>query len=278
MDSAKSALRTMLPQRLYGPIRARRMRRLVDAYPPRTAEHVYAGFPLVVHLQDPLAEGWYDRDWPEPEELSRLRDGRLAPGARVFDIGAHQGIVALIVARIVGPGGAVVAVEAEPHNARVARLNAESNAAGNLTVLHAAGAATPGVVSFTEGLNGAVARRRAPGSIDVTAVTVDQLAERYGAPDAVLIDVEGQEANVLAGAAATVASGRTDFFVELHDAAALAAAGSTAEQVLAAFDPARFTVEIGQPDTPDRDARWQPLSPTAAPHGRRCFLVARTRA
>jgi FkbM family methyltransferase len=282
--AGKAALRAALPARVYGPVRARRVRRLVERFEPRVVEHRYAGFELSIELRDPLGEGWYDHDWKEPPEIAELRSGRLDAGALVFDIGAHQGVVALILARIVGDGGRVVAVEAEPHNAAVARRNAAANAAPNLTILHAAGGEHDGrVVAFKEGLNGVVAPRGMPGSIEVPTVSVDGLAARFGAPDVVLIDVEGYEAHVLTGAGRTIATGGTDFFVELHCARDLAAAGSDSDDVLRHFDQTRFDVLIADPAEVVRtDGRpgaiaWRPPDSMTDRLGERCFLLARPR-
>lgn len=281
IETLKTAARRALPARIYGPMRARRVRRFIDRYQPRTVEHDYAGFRLRIRLEDPLAEGWYDRDWEEPAEIAQLRLGRLGPGATVFDIGAHQGVVGLILARIVGDAGRVIAVEAEPHNARVANQNAGANGAHNMTILNAAAGATSGVLSFTESLNGHVAERGRPGAITVPAITVDAIACRYGQPDVVFIDVEGFEGHVLRGAGATLASGATDFFVELHKATDLAASGSTAEEVLEHFPDDAFEVRVAiADDTPPGVGLDQLLSPWKGAerrlhtHGRRCFVVA----
>lgn len=281
IEGLKTVARRTLPARIYGPIRARRVRRYVERYKPRMVEHEYAGFRLWVHLEDPLAEGWYDGDWEEPAEITQLRLGRLGPGATVFDIGAHQGIVGLILARIVGEEGRVVAVEAEPHNALVAKRNVAANGSDNMTVVHAAAGAASGVLSFTESLNGHVAARGRPGAIDVPATTVDAIARRHGHPDVVLIDVEGFEAHVLSGAAATIGSGTTDFFVELHGAASLAAAGSTADDVMRHFGDDTFDVRVAiADDTPpglgsgQLRSMWEGRQSGLHTHGRRCFLVA----
>ncbi len=62
-----------------------------------------------------MAEGWYDHDWVDVmNEITLLRKSRLKVGARVFDIGAHQAVVALLLSRTVGPTGEVIAVEADP--------------------------------------------------------------------------------------------------------------------------------------------------------------------
>ena len=279
--SLKTFAHTVMPEGIYGPIRARWIRRLISRYEPRMVEHDYAGFSLRVCLEDPLAEGWYDRDWEEPAEIAELRRGRLRAGATVFDIGAHQGIVGLILARIVGEQGRIVAVEAELHNALVAERNIAANGVHNMTVMAVAAGATDGVVSFTQSLNGHVAPAGRPGSIEVPVTTVDNIARRYGHPDVVFIDVEGFEAHVLSGASATIASRETDFFVELHSARELAAAGSNVDDVVRHFDNCGFDVRIAiADDTPpgigrdDLMSGWEGLESGLHTHGRRCFVVA----
>lgn len=282
IERLKSLARESLPSSIYGPLRARRVRRLVTGYEPRAVEHVYAGHHLRIRLEDPLAEGWYDRDWPEPAEIRELRKGRLRRGALVFDLGAHQGVVALILARIVEERGTVVAVEAEPHNARVARHNVRANNAPNVVVLDAAVGSMPGRLCFTESLNGCVAPFDRPGTIEVDALTVDGLADAYGRPDVVLVDVEGYEEHVLAGASATIAAAKTDFLIELHSAATLRAAGSTAADVLAHFKNRPFELAIAMADdtVPGVDSSelltdWQPVPVNVHASGRRSFVIAR---
>jgi FkbM family methyltransferase len=208
----------MLPHSLYRRYRKRKIGFSIARYDPHEVTHVYGGCTLRVHLADPLAEGWYDHDWKEPAAMPFLREhGVLVPGARIFDIGAHQAVLALMLTRNVGDSGQVVAVEAEPHNARIAAVNRERNGAGNLTIIHAAGAAEKGFTSFAEGLNGHIDQRTASGNVTVPTVTVDGLAAEHGVPDLVLIDVEGYEGNVLKGARRTLANGSTSFVVEVHD-------------------------------------------------------------
>jgi FkbM family methyltransferase len=214
--------------------------RKVASYRNRVVHHEYAGHPLAISLEDPVAEDWYDHDWPMIPELARLRESRLGSGARVFDIGAHQGVVALVLSRLVGAAGHVIAVEAERHNFEVALRNRELNEAGNLEILHAAGGSADGSLYFRGGLNGNVATHGRVGLARVPAVSIDGLAKTYGAPDVVFIDVEGYEQQVLRGAAATIAAARSDFFVEVHVDLGLEALGGSAEAVLEQFDPTRF--------------------------------------
>ena len=234
MSTAKALARRLLPHSLYRLYRQRKVASLIAAYPTREVSHTYGAHPLRIQLADPLAEGWYDHDWPEPTAISFLRDRQvLSAGARIFDLGAHQAVIALMLAREVGPSGRVVAIEAEPHNARIALANRELNDASNLIVLHAAGAANPGVISFAEGLNGQIDERSGAGNVEVRAITVDELADEHGVPALVMIDVEGYEGHVLDGATRTLSDGNTTFLVEVHEE--LIDFGGDAEEIVERF-------------------------------------------
>jgi FkbM family methyltransferase len=265
LPSAKALARRVVPHTLYRRYRQRKVASLIAAYTPREVTHTYGGHVLRVRLTDPLAEGWYDHDWDELGAISFLRAQRvLRPGATVFDLGAHQGIVALMIAREVGATGRVLAIEAEPHNARLADVNRALNGAENLTVLHAAGASSSGTISFAEGLNGQIDEHTAAGNVEVAAVSIDDLARRHGTPDLVLIDVEGYEGQVLDGARETLAGGATTFLVEIHEE--LASYGGQADRIVELFaDWGRFVaVEDDEP--------FLPLQ-SALPAGR-FFLIA----
>jgi FkbM family methyltransferase len=213
----KQLVRRLLPHPLYRAYRKRRIAHTIASYSARVVRHDYGGVRLCVKIADPLAEGWYDRDWPNPRELEELaRSGALRPAATVFDLGAHQGVVALMLADRVGSEGKVVAVEAEPHNARIAAENVALNSADNVIVLTAAVCERMGTIRFAEGLNGQVDSDTRLGTVEVAATTIDDLAGRFGHPDLVFLDVEGYEGKALEGAAMTLASGRTSLFIEVH--------------------------------------------------------------
>jgi FkbM family methyltransferase len=229
---------------------------------------------LTVSIEDPVGEEWYDHDWPLPPEMAALADSRLKPGARVFDLGAHQAVVALMLSRLVGDDGEVIALEAERHNFEVAERNRALNDAGNLTVLHAAAAAEPGALSFTGGLNGNVLKGSGGGGSRVTACSVDSLAERYGPPDVVFIDVEGFEHEVLRGAERTLASGRTDFFVEVHVGFGLEDLGGSVQAVLRHFPPDRFTCLVSPARSELEHYELEPIEDHPEIPGARFFLVS----
>src|SRR5580693_8639546 len=103
----KKCARAVLPGPILGLLRSWRIRRRLTRYPARNVHHRYGGFELDIHLADALGEGWYDHDDQELMELQFLRRGRLRAGARCFDLGAHQCVVAVVLAKIVGPTGEV---------------------------------------------------------------------------------------------------------------------------------------------------------------------------
>lgn len=129
---------------------------------------------------------------------------RLHPGMVAVDVGAHLGYFALVMAKQVGPGGRVFAVEPAADNLVYLRHNVARHGATNVDVVDAAA--------------GAVRQRRAfhlTGSSDshgffdhpltatietvqVQEVPLDELVYRA---DVVKIDVEGAELGVLSGMA-----------------------------------------------------------------------------
>jgi len=266
----KRAIRRLLPTRLWACLRLLRLQHTLRHYRPRQVRHTYGGFPLDIYLADPLAEGWYDHDWPELAEIDLLRRHRLKPAAHVFNIGAHQGVVALMLARIVGPAGRVVAVEANAHNAAIARQNRDLNKADQLHVVHAAAAEKSGTIFFGASLNGQVDDGSgAWGRGEVTAVSIDDLSREHGGPDVLFIDVEGFEEQVLSGARETLRP-RPDCFVEVHVGAGLEKFGASAQSVLAFFPPEVYDRYIA-------GGGWRgfiPLPPEGVPANERFLLIA----
>jgi len=224
----KAWLRAATPDAAYRLYRRWKVGRLISTYEPRRTTHSYAGTSLTLLLSDPLAEGWYDHDWLEPPEIGFVRG--VLGGALVFDLGAHQGVYALLLA---AAGARVVAVEASPHNARAAEENLRLNPMlGNrITVLEAAVASAPGTARVTRELNASVS---VVGTDRVEAVTVDELAQIYGTPDVMYVDIEGFELQALNGARQSLKR-RPWCVIEVHAGMGLEDAGGSVEALLDVF-------------------------------------------
>lgn len=205
----------------------------------KVVQHTYCGHSLKLRIGDAMAQGWYDRDWVDVMiEIEELKKRKLKAGARVFDIGAHQGVVALIMSQTIGPTGQLIAVEADPWNAKAAEINRKLNSAKNIRVVHAAVVESDHEPDH-EALSG-LDRIFDWSQKAVHFRSLNSLANEHGLPDVVYIDVDGFEVAVLKGAS-DVLSTQADWFVEIHVGCGLENEGGTWEQILAFFPQERYT-------------------------------------
>jgi FkbM family methyltransferase len=149
---------------------------------------------------------------PRHAAMDRLYDQFVTPGALVFDVGAHVGDRVACFRRL---GARVVAVEPQPVLRRVLKLlygRDRSVALEGVAVGRAVGEvdlrlnlANPTVSSASDAFLRAA--DGAPGwegqvwgkSVRVPLTTLDALIARHGLPSFIKLDVEGFEAEALAG-------------------------------------------------------------------------------
>jgi FkbM family methyltransferase len=162
-----------------------------------------------------------------------------------FDLGAHFGIFSLVAAHF---GGRAVAVDPSPIATKMMARQIHLNGWDNLvTVLEAAVSDTPGKVQmlsagvFSDGYFKMVQDRPRSELTETSALTVDQLTERFGIPTHIKIDVEGHEAAVLHGAAKTLREGSPILFLELHNEM-VAADGGNARAPLDILDALNYRI------------------------------------
>lgn len=188
---------------------------------------------------------WHRVHFPEskdPEVCDYLR-GRVRPGAVCVNVGAHVGYYALCLAYWSAPAGRVVAFEPNPATRAVLQRHVDLNdLTGCIEVCPEAVSDVPGTAEFfPTGLEGfsrlgqpnpdLPGVSRTPLSVPVTTVDV-VCAARNLHPDWLLVDVEGYEIRVLAGARQTLADrrGQIGIVVEMHPNL-WHLAGSTAEDL-----------------------------------------------
>ncbi len=175
---------------------------------------------------DPRFRGFIQPDYEA--DLAAILRARMHPGQTTLDIGAHVGVYALQIARWTAPGGTVIAFEPNPGTSAALRRHLAMNGlAGAVRVEDLALGRTPGHSVFFGDPGSGLSRLAspnpdapAPGTrADVSVSTVDDYCgARALRPDWMLVDVEGFEFDVLAGAAATIRAGGAalSVIVEIH--------------------------------------------------------------
>ena len=230
-------IRKSLPGFIVAQVRSQRLRSKIKAFQPFVREGNFSGHALKVSIEDPLSAGWYGKDKLYDADLAFMRAYRLKPGARVFDIGAFQSVTAMMLAREVGETGAVVAVEANPHNVAVGLRNKALNDISQLTIIHCAVGEHSGEISFDQNLNGSVFSSASQTNHDtVSAKTIDDLMADTFVPDLIILDIEGYEVRALHSGATAALDAGCDWMIELHQPEKLANFGGSVEDVLCHFE------------------------------------------
>ncbi len=265
----KAIVKRFLPPRLWAQLRVLRIQNGIKTFRRRTVVHTFGRDRLQVLLADPQGAGWYDHDWQVLPELELLQQGKLKSGARVFDIGAHQCVVALLLANVVGENGFVLALEPNHHNVEVGEQNKMLNSARQISIVMGAVAESTGIIGVSKALNAQVADGAQEwGFVKVPSYSIDDLSREYGIPDVIFLDVEGYECQALSGARETLRSG-PDCFVEVHLGEGLEKFG-TVSKVLSFFPQEDFCLYVrteGQPN-------FAPMKSESELPQERFFLVA----
>jgi FkbM family methyltransferase len=138
----------------------------------------------------------------EPAEMALLK-GWLQPGDVFVDVGAHIGFVTLQAARVVGPTGKVLAIEAEPENFQRLRHNVALNPWAPVTPIHSGVSdrreVLPIAINTTGNRGGSSFVRDGPETVLIScrplhAIVCDQHLDCI---HAMKIDIEGMEGRVL---------------------------------------------------------------------------------
>ena len=174
----------------------------------------------------------------EPEIVQAVT-GVVHEGFVAIDVGAHLGYYALILSRLVGSKGRVIAFEPLPSNFRILSENIELNRCTNVQLVNRA-------VSDRSGRSQAnlptesdlpssfsLLRKEAANSIAVDTVSLDDFFREWKGPiDFIEIDVEGAEGMVLSGARKIIESHHPILLVEVHHFGALLESSRVPHQLI----------------------------------------------
>lgn len=131
---------------------------------------------------------------------------RVAVGSTVINVGANVGYTALALSSMVGPTGQVVALEPETLNHRLLCLN--TRRADNIMPIHTAAGDRTGTIVLNRSATNTGDHRTAPhedeiGGITVPIIRVDDLWADTRV-DAIVVDTQGFDHRVIAGARVTI--------------------------------------------------------------------------
>jgi FkbM family methyltransferase len=179
----------------------------------------------------------------ERRELSRLRS-LIVPGMVIADVGANAGFYTLEMAARVGPTGRVLAFEPDPFNFHLLQRRARRAPTANIEAFQVAlGDETGRAVLYCSAYNRADNRlspthaERHVETCDVQVRRLDEFLAARGGPtiDALKIDVQGSEPQVLRGVRETLNAGVRWMWIEFSPEH-LRGSGS---------DPERFLESLG---------------------------------
>lgn len=195
----------------------------------------------------------YFRDTARTVRMDALNRQFVALNSLVFDIGAHLGDRTASFLRL---GASVVAIEPQPRVFRAMRL-LHRRAPGLILLPCAVGKEVGEIILHLNTRNPTVATvapdfiaaaKGAPewadevweSSVTVPVTTLDALITRYGFPDFVKLDVEGHEAEVLAGLSTAVPALSFEFTtIQRHVA-------KNCVERLCALGTYRFNLSLGE--------------------------------
>ena len=180
------------------------------------------GVKMLVDTRDAAIAPWIVLDGLWETHVTDWLHETLRPGQVFVDVGANVGYFTLLGAKLVGPQGRVVAVEAHPGLAELLRRNVIMNGFyGYVTTWHRAAWSTATSVELHRRLNfsgassvGAIGPEAldrlgdTEEMVEVQAVPVDDLLHGLPPVDVLKMDIEGAELQAFTGLSRTLEASR----------------------------------------------------------------------
>ena len=98
-----------LPQPAVDVLRLMKYRMDLATFPKKVVQHMYGAHTLKMNISDRVASEWYNKNWTLPPEIEFFSHGQISKSGRIFDLGAHQCLIAMLLAHDIVPDGEVVA-------------------------------------------------------------------------------------------------------------------------------------------------------------------------
>ncbi len=170
----------------------------------QTTVRTVQGFRFTCDLDDWIGQYVFvTGDYEEPTAL--LMSQLVMPGDTVVDVGANVGFFTLLLSRLVGPAGRVIAFEPMPHALSRLKTHLSLNRCDNVTVLESAVGAGSGTTRLYLGPRhhtsiSSLQPRDGAATVEVACTSLDAALSGHGRISLVKIDTEGWEPAVIAGA------------------------------------------------------------------------------
>lgn len=140
----------------------------------------------------------------------------VKPGGTVYDVGANVGFYSLLVSRLVGPTGRVVAFEPSPRNLSFLYHHLRVNRTANIEVREIAVSDCEGLTRFCVDGDPKRSKISDVGGITVRTTTLDCLLGELPIPDLIEMDIEGAEYSALRGAERLLRKSFPVIFLSTH--------------------------------------------------------------
>lgn len=202
---------------------------------------------LFIYDADHLSRGWYGKEWnaENRSEFSALARTGLPHDALIFDIGAHQGVVSILLKELLAPHGKVVALEMDAQNAQAAQKNIDKNDICGIDIHHMAISDRSSIIRYTGRSNSNIAPQSPLNVLlpKVRTTSIDDLSRIHGTPQLIYLDVEGAEILALQGAKEVLSQGPV-WFIELHGDEACAQFGGRNEDIISTLHVHGYRVQF----------------------------------
>ena len=228
-------------------------RGLTQEMPPDFVVSDSPGFKIFSDVND-SAVGKFVRENIYEHDVTTVFRTLLRPGMGVLDIGANIGYYTMLSASVVGPGGHVFAVEANPQNARLLEASRRLNAFGQVAVYPLAAAAETGMVALTTS-HSTGTTSTLPDEIAallnariVPAAALDTIVPADKRIDLIKIDVDGAEYKAMLGCQQIIERFRPVIISEFAPGLLPGISGVGGEDYLRWFGSQNYDISVIQPD------------------------------